>query len=248
MFNYNSLLNDIKNLGIKKDDKIIIHSSLKNIGQIQGGADTLLDAFCDYLGEQGMVVLPCHTWGNIHEYNNTFDIDMPSNLGVLPNVFRVRKGVYRSMHPTHSVCAFGLGASEFVKGEIGNDCYCGNNGCMEKLLQTGGKVLLVGVTLTSCTFFHLIEEQTLKDHFWFNDSPTLHKVKTQTGEIIDNPIFYTKLDTSEYFDKALEAVKKDGSTRLGKIGNAECILLDMQAIYPLIQSLLQKDKDYFMHE
>ena len=247
MFNYNSLLNDIKNLGIKKDDKIIIHSSLKKVGQIQGGGDTLLDTFCSYLGEKGLVVLPCHTWGNIHEHNNTFDIDMPSNLGVLPNLFRVRNGVYRSMHPTHSVCAFGLDASEFVQGEIGNDSYCGK-GCMEKLLNMGGKVLLVGVSLTSCTFFHLIEEQTLKDHFWFNDSPTLHKVKTPTGEIIDNPIFYTKLDTSEYFDKALDVVKRDSSTRLGKIGNADCILLDMQAIYKVIQSLLQKDKDYFMHE
>ena len=246
MFSYNNILDDIKNLGIKKDDKIMIHSSLKKVGQVDGGGDTLLDAFCDYLGEQGMVVIPCHTWGNIHEYNNTFDIDMPSNLGVLPNLFRVRKGVYRSMHPTHSVCAFGLGASEFVKGEIGNDCYCGNNGCMEKLLQTGGKVLLMGVSLTSCTFFHLIEEQTLKDHFWFNDSPTLHKVKTQTGEIIDNPIFYTKLDTSEYFDKALDIVKGHSSTRLGKIGNADCILLDMQSIYPVIQNLILNDKHFFM--
>ena len=47
MNTYQSLLSDIKNIGLKKDDKIIIHSSMKNVGLTKGGGDTLLDAFCD---------------------------------------------------------------------------------------------------------------------------------------------------------------------------------------------------------
>ena len=246
MFSYQNILDDIKNLGIKKDDKIMIHSSLKKVGQIDGGGDTLLDAFCDYLGESGLLVIPCHTWGTIKDYDNLFDINLPSNLGVLPNLFRVRKGVYRSMHPTHSMCAFGKDAKAFVQGEVGNDCFCGDNGCMNKLLKMGGKVLLMGVSLTSCTFFHLIEEQTYKEHFWFKDSPDIFKIKLPDGKVVDNPVFDTKIDTSLYFDKALDIVKGHSSTNLGKVGNADCILLDMQSIYPIIQNLILNDKHFFM--
>ena len=246
MYSVDRLLKDIKALGIEKNDILMVHSSLKKVGEIQGGGDTLLNAFCEHLGDSGLLVLPCHTWGTIDE-GGTYDIDTPSNLGVLPNLFRVRKDVYRSMHPTHSMCAYGKGAFDFVQGEIGNNAFCGN-GCMQKLLDMGGKVLLMGVTLTSCTFFHLIEEKTTLSHYWFNDKPTSYKVKLENGQVVDNPIYMTKIDTSEYFDKALDLVKVHPSTKLGKIGNANCILLDCKAIYPVIQNLIKENPNIFMCE
>ncbi|MBO7149509.1 MAG: AAC(3) family N-acetyltransferase [Clostridia bacterium] len=246
MNTFDSILRDIKNIGIKENDKIIIHSSMKNVGPTEGGGDTVLDAFCDYLGEEGLVVLPCHTWQSVKEYGNVYDVNVPSNLGLLPNLFRVREGVYRSLHPTHSMCAFGKGAKEFVDGEIGNDCFCGNGRCMNKLLDMGAKVLLLGVTLTSCTFFHLIEEQTTLDHYWFNDKPDFYKIRLDNGEIIDNPVYDTKIDTSKYFDNALSIVKNEKTTRVGKIGEAECILFECQKIYPLIQNLIRQNPDVFM--
>ena len=246
MNTFDSILRDIKNIGIKENDKIIIHSSMKNVGPTEGGGDTVLDAFCDYLGEEGLVVLPCHTWQSVKEYGNVYDVNVPSNLGLLPNLFRVREGVYRSLHPTHSMCAFGKGAKEFVDGEIGNDCFCGNGRCMNKLLDMGAKVLLLGVTLTSCTFFHLIEEQTTLDHYWFNDKPDFYKIRLDNGEIIDNPVYDTKIDTSKYIDNALSIVKNEKTTRVGKIGEAECILFECQKIYPLIQNLIRQNPDVFM--
>ena len=73
MNTYQSLLDDIKNIGIQSGDKIIIHSSMKNIGLTQGGGDTVLDVFCDYLGKEGLVVLPCHTWDSVQAYRNIYD-------------------------------------------------------------------------------------------------------------------------------------------------------------------------------
>ncbi len=246
MNTFDSLLKDIKNIGLQKNDKVIIHSSMKNIGLTEGGGDTVLDAFCEYLGEDGLLVLPCHTWKSVQDYGNVYDTNVPSNLGLLPNLFRVRKGVYRSLHPTHSMCAFGKGAKEFVEGEIGNDCFCGNGRCMNKLLDMGAKVLLLGVTLTSCTFFHLIEEQTTLDHYWFNDKPDTYKIKLEDGKLIENPVYDTKIDTSKYFDNALSLVKSEKSTKLGKIGKADCILFECKKIYPLIQNLIREDPNVFM--
>ena len=62
---------DIKNMGIKNNDTLLIHSSMKAIGQVEGGAETVLDAFMEYL-EKGLLILPTHSWNNINEKNNVF--------------------------------------------------------------------------------------------------------------------------------------------------------------------------------
>ena len=38
-------------LDIKRSDKLTVHSSLKSIGEIEGGAEGLLDALCEYLSD-----------------------------------------------------------------------------------------------------------------------------------------------------------------------------------------------------
>ena len=65
-------------------------------------------------------------------------------------------------------------------------------------------------------------------------------------ELIDNPVYDTKIDTSHYFDNALSVVKGEKTTKLGKIGNADCILFECQKIYPLIENLIKQDPNVFM--
>ena len=42
-YNYEELIEQIKNMGIKPSDTVIIHSSMKSIGDVEGGADTVID-------------------------------------------------------------------------------------------------------------------------------------------------------------------------------------------------------------
>jgi aminoglycoside 3-N-acetyltransferase len=49
MYTKQELKRDILNIGIKEEDTILIHSSMKAIGEVEGGADTVLDAFMEYL-------------------------------------------------------------------------------------------------------------------------------------------------------------------------------------------------------
>ena len=66
------IINQIKELGIKRNDIILIHSSMKAIGEVENGAETILDAFTQYLNE-GLLIFPTHTWATINEKNNIFD-------------------------------------------------------------------------------------------------------------------------------------------------------------------------------
>ena len=51
MHTYVSLRKDLENLGIPQDGTLLIHSSMKSIGDVEGRADTVLDVFMDYFQE-----------------------------------------------------------------------------------------------------------------------------------------------------------------------------------------------------
>ena len=53
---------DIKNalteLGIQKGDVMVVHSSLKSFGHVEGGADAVIDACLETLTPSGTLVFP----------------------------------------------------------------------------------------------------------------------------------------------------------------------------------------------
>ena len=60
-------------------------------------------------------MLPTHTWKQINDEYNVFDVlHEPSCVGILTNIFRQRPGVIRSWHPTHSVAAYGKDAWQSI--------------------------------------------------------------------------------------------------------------------------------------
>ena len=50
MHTKDSLKNDLKTMGLNGTDALMVHSSMKSIGAVDGGADTVVDALkMDYL-------------------------------------------------------------------------------------------------------------------------------------------------------------------------------------------------------
>lgn len=93
------LKHDLAAMGLTGNETILIHSSMKSIGPVEGGADTVLDAWMEFFAE-GLLLLPTHTWRFINEENRVFDVRRsPCCVGILPELFRQRPGVVRSLHP-----------------------------------------------------------------------------------------------------------------------------------------------------
>lgn len=44
-----ALINDLRNMGLTGEEAIMVHSSMKTIGAVDGGADTVVDAFMEFL-------------------------------------------------------------------------------------------------------------------------------------------------------------------------------------------------------
>lgn len=73
------LKEQLRQMGLKPTDTVLIHSSMKAVGEVEGGADTVLDAWMEYFSE-GLLLLPTHTWRQMGESYPVFD---PDTRGVL---------------------------------------------------------------------------------------------------------------------------------------------------------------------
>ena len=132
-YNYEELIEQIKNMGIKPSDTVIIHSSMKSIGDVEGGADTVIDAFKDYLAEEGLLLIPALTYKETRK-TLLFDIEntVPC-IGIIPTLATKRKDGIRSINPTHSIMAFGKKAAEYVAGEENLVSPTAKGGCFDRI-------------------------------------------------------------------------------------------------------------------
>ena len=65
MYTKEELKQQLRNVGLTGKETILIHSSMKAIGEVEGGADIVLDAWMEYFAE-GLLLLPTHTWANVN--------------------------------------------------------------------------------------------------------------------------------------------------------------------------------------
>lgn len=154
--------------GLKKNDVAIVHSSLSRIGYILGGADTLIDAFLEVIGSGGLLVMPAFSALQYDKKNGlyVFDVkDTPCYTGNVPETFMRRKGVRRSISPTHSLVAYGKNAEWFVKDHEKCSNPYGSKGPFYKLYDLDAKIFLIGVDQLANSSIHIVEDKYKKFPF-----------------------------------------------------------------------------------
>lgn len=185
----------VEELGIKAGDTVIVHSSFKSMGYVEGGAEAVVSGFLDVLGEEGTLVFPTLVTKDFLNAYKTWHIDKESDVGYLTNYFRKREGSYRSDQATHSVAACGKNAKYLTETHGHTHKRFGNEGDTpfsadspwEKMYHANTKIVLLGVPDSKITFRHyaeylFIEEclqsieghpqyQEMKDQLWAFGTP-----------------------------------------------------------------------------
>lgn len=254
MYNKESILEGLKNSGLDPKGTVLIHSSMKSIGEVDGGGDTVLDAFCDFYSE-GLLIFPTHTWHENNLKDNVYNVRTePSCIGILTNLFRNRPGVVRSMHPTHSVAAFGKRAKSYVDLDSqlislqGRITPCPRKGCFGSLYDEKAQLLFLGAPLTTNTFIHGIEEW-LEIPERLKETPRHIELIDYEGEIskVDLIGHYNPIgDVSHNYDKIESVLIDKGIAKIVKIGDAKCYLIDVVPMSDLIEKYLEIDPDLFV--
>lgn len=146
------------------DHDVMLHTSMINIGKIQGGAKYVADLFLSKmdLSRHTLLISALPFRGSFQRYLDThkdFDVrTAPIAMGTINEYLASKDGAMRSIHPTHSVVAIGKSAKEYTKEHHLDFTPFGVHSPYQKLIYNKGKVVLLGATLNNLTLIHAIED------------------------------------------------------------------------------------------
>lgn len=247
MFTKEYLKEQLKTMGLCSTDTVLIHTSMRAVGEVENGADGVIDAFCEYLSD-GLFLVPTHTWGNVTEEQPVYDVaGTPTCIGALPNVAAFRKDGVRSLHPSHSIWGHGERAAEFLKGEESLPTPMPPGSAWARLAEEQAKILLIGVKNNRNTFIHAVEELI--------DVPDRLRSISYTKYIHDaeGNVFESRMaahycsrsqDVSQQFVNFEKPLVELGAETFGKLGNAEVRIIDAAKCQEIICRIWERaDRD-----
>jgi len=239
-----SLQADLKNMGIDPKGTTLAHFSYKSLGDVEGGAETVIDAFVEYMRE-GLMVFATHTWATVNADQPFFSKEHSACCtGIIPELARKRADGFRSAHPTHSVVAFGKDAQGFVAGDEKCGTPCARTSAWGRLLDRDATILLVGVGMNRDTFIHGIEE-------WVNvpnrlgEKPHMLSSTLFEGHTVQVPSRGHIGFPAEQFPRIEEPLKESGIIKEGQIGDAKVLYHSSQAIYDALAPMLRENPGLF---
>ena len=59
------IMNALQKVGVKPGQTIMVHTSLSNLGYVCGGAQIVIEALLDCVGEEGTIMMPSQSWKNL---------------------------------------------------------------------------------------------------------------------------------------------------------------------------------------
>jgi aminoglycoside 3-N-acetyltransferase len=174
--NKTELIKYFYQVGIERGDVVEVHSSLKSLGFVVGGARTVIDALMAVVGDVGTIVMPLQSKDNsepsswryppiaVELYDQVREDTPPfhpllsaiDHMGVVVATFRNYSQVVCSRHPSQAFIAWGANA-KFITANQSLNFGLGINSPTKKLYSLNAKVLLIGVDYNRATGLHLGE-------------------------------------------------------------------------------------------
>lgn len=246
MHSKEELKQQLRKMGIKPDDTVLIHTSMSAIGEVEAGPDGVIDAFCEYLTE-GLLLIPTHTWDDVTSDNPYYDVRTAvPNIGLIPRTAAIRKDGVRSLHPTHSMWAHGADAADYVKGEENAPSPTPRGFCWDRAADRGAKILLIGVGNDKNTFIHSIEERVgLPDRI--SDQSYDITIVDGEGSSYTHP-FYQQYcskteDISLFFGIFEKPMVEMGVQTYGEFGNACVRIVDAMGCRELLTKIFTRAQE-----
>ena len=175
---YRDIVRGLREVGLTRHSRVVVHASLSAFGQVAGGAATVvgaLSAVCH------TVVVPAFTYqtlvipqvgpelngmdyGADGNYTPEFwrpDLPAHAEIGVISNTLLRHWAAKRSSHPVLSFAAVGPDADEMLALQTLDDPFAP----LEWLADHSGDVLLLGVTHRVNTTIHVGERRAGRRQF-----------------------------------------------------------------------------------
>lgn len=248
MFTKEALTAQLRAMNAPRNSVVLVHSSLKAIGETEDRGQGVLDTLIDYFtADGGLLCIPTHTWAfldNIAEPTLDLNSDKVC-IGTLPKLAAGDPRAHRSLHPTHSMAVFGDDAAveAFIAGELEAETSTDPRSCYGKLINRGGYVLLLGVIHNRNTTLHCVEEM-LGVPNRLSEGWMATKIRLKSGEIIERPIHCHHCvgirDVSAHYPKYEPAFRHHGAIIDGTFGNAKAQLCSTEKMAWVMKLIRQR--------
>ena len=235
----------LRALGVRENGVLLVHASLRSLGKVDGGAETIIRALLHVLGERGTLLFPALSFNAVSPTHPFFDVrKTPSCVGALPEYFRQREGTQRSIHPTHSVCGVGGKAQELLGDHYKDTTPCGQNSPFHKLPHYEGQILFIGCGLKPNTSMHGIEELSEPPYLYGDMSE--YEITDEAGKVFKMPVHnHNFKGWIQRYDR-LAQVLDDTALHTGKVLNADCYLVETPRMWVVAHEKLKENPLFFV--
>src|SRR5262249_36849753 len=141
MLTLESLTTAFRDLGVNPGDVLLVHSSYKSLGPVEGGPQTVIDALLAALGPDGTLIMP--TFNFDFNKGQPWDVrSTPSQMGVLTELVRKDARARRVFHPIYSFAILGQQAA--MLGGLRYKSSYERNSVFGKLRDLDAQIMVIG--------------------------------------------------------------------------------------------------------
>jgi aminoglycoside 3-N-acetyltransferase len=238
-----------KSTGLKQGDNILIHSSLKSFGYVQGGASAVIRSLLDTIGEEGTLLVPTLTGQREDSIScpPAFDVlQTKSWTGIIPETVRNMEIAKRSLHPTHSAAAIGSRRDYLTDGHEESKSPCDESSPYYKNSRIGGHIILAGVDQESNTSIHSCEE-IAGVIYHLQEEPFAIPITGYRGEAVTVTNRLHNWDKPRTdFNKLDERLEEKKIMKKYMVGGSLIRIINAPDMFEFTINLLKKDPDYLL--
>jgi len=245
-----SLARDIRALGLQPGRAVMLHASVKALGWVVGGPDTVIQAVLDVVGPAGTLLMfagweddtfALDTWEEARRQaylaeRAPFDparSRADRRNSILAEYLRTWSGALRSDHPEASVVALGR-LAEVLTWDHPRAYAYGPGSPLDRLVDAGGASLVLGSPLSRVTLLHLAENLARVE----GKRVVRYRMPVLQGgtraweafEDFDTTQHLTPKALPDYFGLVVRAFLDAGRGREGRAGRASACLLDAREL------------------
>lgn len=238
--------------GIASGDTVVVHASLKTVGWISGGANTILEALLQVVGPQGTIVVSAQYPDNVDPALMNRFVDPRTakllrqsqppfrgkstlllGMGALTTVVQLDERSKVSDHPALAVAAIGKHAKWITSDHPLSPAF-GPQSPLAKVVELGAKALLIGVDYSSLSALHLAQVQSNTLPWVIHTYTSGTPLSPHTGRCLD----YTY--STAHFNAIGEAFAHQERVQTGRLGRAPLLMVDLATLIPFAKNWMER--------
>lgn len=249
MLSFDDLLDGFGRCGVLVNDLVMVHSSYKSLGGVQGGAETVVQALQELTAPVGSTLFFPRYGVKAWCENHYWDIgETPGEMGIIPEMSARAPGAWRTSHPIHSFEIVGPYRPEFIFENRSSFDVAGPFGLFHRM---DGLVISFGVDWShTFSFVHYVEQQNRAP--WrrekafagtYIDSWGAPSLRTYYMSVRARPWFVTDVD--DLYDAVLIP---QGVVSQTHVGAATVSWFRCQDYYQAVSDMVKTNPHYFYRE